>query len=304
MSFTLHDKFYSFQTKLGAGSQASNVQYLCDGKLYTVKITLPFRGQAGRSRFELDLQIMRQLHSLQQTYDLSVPIMVDSAILTVDMAFYHQLNHYTPFKFFNGPDLEGREGHPIGLIIHPFIAGVPLSTLTGMNGIITEAEIMTELVSDLINSLLPTIKVLHENHIVHRDIKLDNILRNPDNGKISLIDFGLSRIVPYSGRENGVVGSVNYIWPQILLRGSGSSDDYLISDLYALGVCCYRLCNNDSLPYDIEENQENIPSTFEVGQYTDDLRLALLPDRVRNTVRLLLLKPELGSSVILEAWQY
>lgn len=44
------------------------------------------------------------------------------------------------------------------------------------------------------NDLLDLIEILHENNIVHRDIRLPNVIVDKNN-KLSLIDFGLARII-------------------------------------------------------------------------------------------------------------
>lgn len=49
-------------------------------------------------------------------------------------------------------------------------------------------------VSKIILQLLNAVKLLHNNGIVHRDLKLDNVVINPKNGNARLIDFNISRI--------------------------------------------------------------------------------------------------------------
>jgi serine/threonine protein kinase len=39
---------------------------------------------------------------------------------------------------------------------------------------------------------LPVLELIHNNNIIHRDIKLDNIMRR-DDGKLVLIDFGVAK---------------------------------------------------------------------------------------------------------------
>lgn len=48
----------------------------------------------------------------------------------------------------------------------------------------------------LVAKLLKGLMHLHDHSIIHRDIKLSNLLYNND-GQVKLCDFGLARYVPY-----------------------------------------------------------------------------------------------------------
>jgi len=83
--------------------------------------------------------------------------------------------------------------------------------------------------------LLQAVNYLHEIGIVHRDIKLDNIMyvsESPES-QIRLIDFGLSR--PYENTYMSTpAGSVHYVAPELILNDY----DYRV-DNWALGVSLY-----------------------------------------------------------------
>jgi polo-like kinase 1 len=56
---------------------------------------------------------------------------------------------------------------------------------------------------------------LHENKIIHRDLKLGNIFLN-DQMEIKLGDFGLATKVDYDGeRKRTLCGTPNYIAPEV-----------------------------------------------------------------------------------------
>jgi len=59
---------------------------------------------------------------------------------------------------------------------------------------------------------------LHENNIVHRDIKPDNIMMKDDseNPEIKLIDFGLSNVINNGRKLETIVGTPYYLAPEII----------------------------------------------------------------------------------------
>lgn len=104
-----------------------------------------------------------------------------------------------------------------------------------------------------LSSLASALDCIHEEGIVHRDVKLGNILLNSANDAV-LVDFGISRYVGGQiKKEIGVASTVvaadsadakklmmgtgGYLAPE-LLRGEEAS---AASDVYALGVAFFRL---------------------------------------------------------------
>jgi serine/threonine protein kinase len=96
-----------------------------------------------------------------------------------------------------------------------------------------------------LKDLLPVLTYLHDRQILHRDISLDNVMRQDDSHLPVLIDFGIGRSALLQGQsrvENGsppnyptqrsIVGKIGYApYEQIWLGQSFPS-----SDLYALAV--------------------------------------------------------------------
>ncbi|EIE91312.1 hypothetical protein G6F46_001242 [Rhizopus delemar] len=132
-------------------------------------------------------------------------------------------------------------------------------------------------IKNLFLQLVKAVKWLHEHHIVHRDLKLENILIHKENEQIVLkiTDFGLARVVdPESPLLTTRCGSEEYAAPEIL---QGKEYDGKKTDTWALGIILYALLVG-YLPfrYDVRK-QEKVSQLFyrivkaEVKWPTDDL---------------------------------
>ena len=70
--------------------------------------------------------------------------------------------------------------------------------------------------STVLNQIISGIDFLHSNSIIHRDIKLENILYNEEKGTIKIIDFGLLKVLfPSETTSECCCGTVSYSAPEI-----------------------------------------------------------------------------------------
>ncbi|MBO5197925.1 MAG: Stk1 family PASTA domain-containing Ser/Thr kinase [Lachnospiraceae bacterium] len=76
----------------------------------------------------------------------------------------------------------------------------------------------------------------HDAHIIHRDIKPQNIIISRD-GKVKVTDFGIAKAATSNTLTSNAMGSVHYLSPE-QARG-GYSDER--SDIYSLGVTMYEM---------------------------------------------------------------
>jgi serine/threonine-protein kinase OSR1/STK39 len=122
------------------------------------------------------------------------------------------LNHCNLLKtfstFLNGSSLE---------IVMPLMNGGSLQNLISYkypNGI-DDIAIIATIVKETLNAIC----YLHDNKLIHRDIKSGNILLDMD-GNIKLGDFGVATNLK-KGKRNSFVGSCCWMAPEIISANDG-----------------------------------------------------------------------------------
>ena len=85
-------------------------------------------------------------------------------------------------------------------------------------------------------SIFTAIDYLHKRNIIHRDIKPSNIMID-NKGYIKLIDFGTAKILQKDEKTHTIIGTPNFIPPEVLLgKGYSYSCDY-----WSIGICIYYI---------------------------------------------------------------
>lgn len=93
---------------------------------------------------------------------------------------------------------------------------------------------------EIVSNIIQGISCLHTLGIVHRDIKLENILlcaTNESNPQVRVIDFGLSTILGHYEFSNESMGTEKYMSPEMI----GGSIYNHKQDIWSLGVVIYVL---------------------------------------------------------------
>ncbi|CAD5206687.1 unnamed protein product [Bursaphelenchus okinawaensis] len=94
-----------------------------------------------------------------------------------------------------------------------------------------------------IKQILFGIKHLHSKHVVHMDIKPENImLRRRNEPQIKLIDFGLSRIIRPGEQVKDMIGTPEFVAPEVVNYEPLAP----ATDMWALGVVTYILLSGGS----------------------------------------------------------
>ncbi len=99
------------------------------------------------------------------------------------------------------------------------------------------------LAAAVVAEVLDGLGAAHDQRLVHRDIKPDNVLLSPEwellrPGDIRLTDFGIARIVGEGARTTtGLLGTPEYMSPELLTTGGAD----LPSDVYGVGIMLYEL---------------------------------------------------------------
>ncbi|WP_017297779.1 serine/threonine-protein kinase [Nodosilinea nodulosa] len=124
-------------------------------------------------------------------------------------------------------------------LVQDYIHGETLAQEVRRQGRLTEAQ-----VKYFLREIIPVVRFIHRNRIVHRDIKPPNIIRSERDRRLVLIDFGAVREflsdvegqATAQGQATQFVGTPGFAPPeQLALRPCYASD------IYALGITCLYL---------------------------------------------------------------
>lgn len=94
--------------------------------------------------------------------------------------------------------------------------------------------------------IVRAVHYIHSKKIIHRDLKLENILLDAQN-RCKIVDFGLSDYVSSKERTVTDAGTQAYLAPEVYNGSSGTSDPYKL-DSWALGVILFAL-SHGRLPF-------------------------------------------------------
>ncbi|MCL1472725.1 bifunctional serine/threonine-protein kinase/formylglycine-generating enzyme family protein [Argonema antarcticum] len=178
-------------------------------------------------------------------------------------------------------------------LVQEFIDGQDLFKELQQRGKFSEQE-----VRKLLAELLPVLDFIHQQNVIHRDIKPDNIIISND-GSLVLIDFGVSKQLSATvlTKMGTITGTPGYAAPE-QMHGHVSP----ASDLYSLAVTCIRLLTgclleerngdwNDKL-FDPMQMQwvwrrQNVSVSNDLGKVLDKMLLFPIGERYQSAAEVL-----------------
>ncbi len=152
----------------------------------------------------------------------------------------------------------------------------------------------SDFLSDFFNIAIQIVKILeilYQNRVIHKDIKPQNILINPETKQIKLIDFSISSLLPRETKEiqnpNVLEGTLAYMSPEQTGRMNRGID--YRTDFYSLGVTFYELLTG-KLPFQSSEPMELVHSHIAIVPTPPIEIVPEIPMMVNNIIMKLMKK--------------
>lgn len=125
-------------------------------------------------------------------------------------------------------------------IVMEYVGGKTLKQLLSQRGALHKEEAV-----NIMKQLTSAVEHAHQNNIIHRDIKPQNVMVK-DDGTVKMMDFGiaLAHDAVQLTQSDAVLGSAHYLAPETT-RGEPATNQI---DIYALGIVFYELLTG-SVPF-------------------------------------------------------
>lgn len=167
------------------------------------------------------------------------------------------------------------QSQEMNYIVMEYVEGTDLKDYVSQKGALHPIEavrIMMQIVS--------AIAAAHQNRIIHRDIKPQNILIDKE-GNVKITDFGIAVALSDTSltQTNTLLGSVHYLSPEQARGGMAT----IQTDIYALGIVLYELLTG-KVPFDGESAVSIALKHFQEPLPTIVNPTAMVPQSLENIV--------------------
>ncbi|KAH0794112.1 CAMK family protein kinase [Histomonas meleagridis] len=206
--------------------------------------------------------------------------------LKSEILIQKSLNHVNILRSYDS--FEDANNYYIVLELCP---GHSVKDLVKKNGHLSEKE-----TAKILREIMAGLCYLHDNRIIHRDLKLENFLIGKD-GHVKIADFGLSAKLDYDDeRKYTVCGTPNYLSPELLSSHASLIGHSYEVDIWTIGVCAFAMLTGHppfetprtKLTYEhIKNCQYHFPSDIPLSLSAKDFIRSILqidPERRPNAL--------------------
>ncbi|XP_032891333.1 myosin light chain kinase, smooth muscle-like [Amblyraja radiata] len=134
--------------------------------------------------------------------------------------------------------------------------------------------------------ILQGVSFMHQQSIVHLDLKPENIVCvNKDSTRIKIIDFGLARKLDLNGSLKVMFGTPEFVAPEVINYDSVGFP----TDVWSIGVICYILLSGLS-PFQGDSDADTLTNVTAVCWEFDEDAFAEISGKAKHFISHLLLK--------------
>lgn len=156
-------------------------------------------------------------------------------------------------------------------------------------------------VQRLMGQILEGISFLHKNNVVHLDLKPQNILltSNCPLGHIKIVDFGLSRVLTNCEELREIMGTPEYVAPEILNYEPISTS----TDMWSIGVLAYVMLTGSS-PFLGDDKQQTFLNISQINLTYSEEDFEGISDLAVDFIKTLLVKKPQGRATAEDCLQH
>ncbi|CAK5284185.1 unnamed protein product [Mycena citricolor] len=202
---------YTLSKTLGAGSmgKVKLATHNVTGELYAVKILPRARNSSPQTPKEASKDASREVRTLREA-GLSL-LLHHPHVCAMYELIVHPNHYYMVFEYVNGGQL--------------------------LDFIISHGRLRESIARKFARQIASALAYCHANNVVHRDLKIENILID-HRGDIKIIDFGLSNLYDPASHLSTFCGSLYFAAPELLNAKLYTGPEV---DIWSFGVVLYTL---------------------------------------------------------------